>query len=200
MRYLVLLCIPFIFGFSLPRGTELEVVGEKFIQNGMRMDIYYFYSRDAPSVFTDALHEILQRENGEIVTRFLDEDALSVGLVSESHFTNVTIQRNTSNGGTEGFFTKTDLRSVKVPEPPLELTSSFTLVGHTYDPVGKKETWVFSTKRDMVWVNNSIKQLNLALVNVDTNGNKLMEGNVGRSKIQVSLSNSDDGTSLVIVK
>lgn len=200
MRLCLLLCLPLIFGFTLPRGTEVEIIGDKFIQNGMRMDIYYFYHKDKPSTFINTLIELLKNESGEVVTRYLDEDALSVGLVTDKHFTNVIVQHRFSSAGTEGFFTKTNLKPVKVPEPPMDLPNAFKLVGHTVDPAGKKQTWVFTTKHDMVWVSNSIKQHNLALVNKDLSGNTLLEGNVGRSKVQVSLSNSDRGTSLVIVQ
>jgi len=200
MRFILLLCLPIICGFSLPRGTEMQVIGEKFIQNGMRMDIYYFSHKDEPSKFIDTLHSLLEHEHGEVITQFLDDDALSVGLVTDSHFTNVTIQNNQSRGGTEGFFTRTNLKPVKVPDPPLDLSNSFTMVGHTYDPVGDKQTWVFSTNRDVVWVNNSMKHHGLTVVTKNLNGSTLMQGKVGRSKIQVSVTHTDEGTGVVIVK
>lgn len=198
MRILIVLLLPFLCGFTLPRGSAVEVVGEGFVQNGMQMDVYYYRHRDPPEKFSTVLRNSLLNRPGELVTKTLDAGVFSVGLLSENEYVSVTIQSSAS-GGTEGFLSKTKLAPQKIPASPIRLPDSFALTSHTFDPLGQ-ETWVFSSKRDLVWVRNLLTQYNLNQVHRNLDGSALYGGVVGRYKLQISVSALDNGSSLVIVK
>ena len=144
MRLVLLLCIPFIFGFTMPRGTQLELIGEGFVQNGMLMDIHHYKHRDEPSTLAPVVLELLGREPGEVITHYLQEDVLSIGLLQEKEYLTVTIQSDSDGRGSEGFITRTNLSPKKIPNPPLDINGSFKLISYTSDP-SSKETWVFNS-------------------------------------------------------
>lgn len=200
-RFIILLVLPFLFGFKLPGGTQFEVVGEGIVQNGLRMDIQYFTHRDNPEKFAGSVLQILGNYNGEITTTLLSENTMSIGLLSDKHFINVTVKSDT-RGGTEGFFTKTKLRREKVPEPPLQLPPSMKMISHMMDPVGRgrKDTWVYHSEREVVWIRNHLTQQNLQEVYTGVDGSSLYEGKAGRHRLQVTVAASNEGTGLVIVK
>jgi len=200
-RFVVLLALPFLFGFGLPRGTQFEVVGEGLVQNGMRMDIQYFTHKDDPQKFSENLKELLRNYNGELIEKFLSGSTVSIGLLSDKHFTNVTVKSDT-RGGTEGFITKTTLRRKKVPEPPLQLPHSMKMISHMMDPVGggRKDTWIYHSNRELVWIRNHLTQQNLEEVFSGLDGSSIYEGGVGRDRVQVTVATTDRGTGLVIIK
>lgn len=201
MRIIIVLLLPFLFGFGLPRGTQLEEVSKGLEQNGLRMDIQYFKHRDAPEVFTKNLRELLRNQSGEVITKPLSDNTVSIGLLSEKYFVNVTVKSD-ARGGTEGFYTKTTLRRKKVPVPPLQIPYSMEMISHIKDPVGRgrKDTWVYRSKRDLLWVRNQLKQQNLQEVHRSVDGSTLYEGDAGRHQLQITVTATEDGTGMVIVK
>ncbi len=201
MRYLILLITPLLFGFDLPRGSYVDTVADKYIHNGLQMEVLYFKHKDSPEEFASDLLVMLENEPGEVVTSHLSKNVLSIGLVSEKKYTSVTVQSDRS-GGTEGFQTTTNKKQHKIPDPPLDISHSFNLLSYTADHVGltKKETWVFHSKRDLVWVRNQIKQHNLDEMYRGVNGSTFYQGVVGTSRLQITASEFENGTGLVIVK
>ena len=199
MRLVLLLCIPFIFGFTMPRGTQLELIGEGFVQNGMLMDIHHYKHRDEPSTLAPVVLELLGREPGEVITHYLQEDVLSIGLLQEKEYLTVTIQSDSDGRGSEGFITRTNLSPKKIPNPPLDINRSFKLISYTSDP-SSKETWVFNSKRDGFWVTNELKRLKLIKTFTNNDGTTIYEGKKGLSAFQVVLTSGLDGTNIVIIE
>jgi len=200
MRFVIFLVLPFLVGFGPPNGTSLETIGEGFVQNGLRMDIYYYRHKDEPNNFVEVLQEHFELEDGEVVTQSLSDSSVSVGLISDDEYITFTVRHHPETGGSEGFYTRTELKPVKIPEPPITIPYSMMRVSHTYDPTGSRETWVYRSERDLVWVSNQLKQQNLKESYRQLDGSVLYEGVAGRSRLQITATEIEHGTALVIQK
>jgi len=201
MRFIILLLLPLLCGFSLPRGTQVESVAESMIKNGVEMDIYHYRHADSPDEFAALITEMLSLESGEVVTSLLQDDVLSIGLITERKYISVTIQPDESDGSM-GYLTSTNLRSEKIPEPPLDITAGYKLISFTEGPStsNSRRTWVYESKHDFFWVTNDLNRFSLRKAFTASNGSVMYKGRGREANVQVFLTSNFDRTGLVIIK